>query len=288
MTDARLDPRIAALTAFRVHRTPGKITAALRTGGVEALAQSFDDLDRGGRDEIEIKAHELRERGVEAMLFGQEDFPDSLVFQGKPLMPILFYRGNKDLFYEPGVGMCGSRNVSTKGLEAAERCGVAASSQNWTIVSGYAKGVDTATHLAALRSGGRTVIVLAEGIDFFRVKRDFAADFDAERTLVISQFAPTQTWQAHAAMARNSIIFGLSRALVVIEAGERGGTLAAGHGALKMGRPVLVVDFGNDTPAGNRILLDAGAEPVRNAVDLKERLGNLVGETPTQSGSTLF
>jgi DNA processing protein len=90
-------------------------------------------------------------------------------------------------------------------------------------------------------------------------------------------------------MARNSIIFGLSRALVVIEAGERGGTLAAGHGALKMGRPVLVVDFGNDnTPAGNRILLDAGAEPVRNAVDLKERLANLVGETPTRSGSTLF
>jgi DNA processing protein len=175
-----------------------------------------------------------------------------------------------------------------KGLEAAERCGVAASSQNGTIVSGYAKGVDTATHLAALRSGGRTVIVLAEGIDFFRVKRDFAADLDAESTLVISQFAPTQTWQAHAAMARNSIIFGLSRALVVIEAGERGGTLAAGHGALKMGRPVLVVDFGNDTPAGNRILLDAGAEPVRNAVDLKERLGNLVGETSTRSGSTLF
>lgn len=131
-------------------------------------------------------------------------------------------------------------------------------------------------------------IVLAEGIDFFRVKRDFAADLDAESTLVISQFAPTQTWQAHAAMARNSIIFGLSRALVVIEAGERGGTLAAGHGALKMGRPVLVVDFGNDTPAGNRILLDAGAEPVRNAVDLKERLGNLVGETSTRSGSTLF
>ena len=288
MIGGRLDTLEAALTAFRVHRTPARITAALRSDGVAGLQGDFEALDQDSRVDIESKAKALAERGVSAMLFGQQDFPDSLVVQSKPLMPILFYKGNKDLFYEPGVGMCGSRNVSMKGLEAAERCGTAASSQDWTIVSGYAKGVDTATHLAALRSGGQTVIVLAEGIDFFRIKREFAADFDADRTLVISQFAPTQTWQAHAAMARNSIIFGLSRALVVIEAGERGGTLAAGHGALKIGRPVLVVDFGNDTPAGNRILLDAGAEPVRNAVDLKERLADLADSVPDPDSRTLF
>jgi DNA processing protein len=278
----------AALTAFRVHRSPAKIASALRASGMSGLKRDLESLDQDSRTEIEFKAKELDDRGISAMLFGQADFPESLLVQAKPLMPVLFYKGNKNLFYEPGVGMCGSRHVSPKGLEAAERCGVAASSEDWTIVSGYAKGVDTATHLAALKSGGRTVIVLAEGIDFFRVKREFAEDFDPERTLVVSQFAPTQTWQAHAAMARNSVIFGLSRALVVIEAGERGGTLAAGHGALKIGRPVLVVDFGDSTPAGNQLLLEAGAEPVRNAAALKERLGELIGRAPTPDTTTLF
>ena len=200
------------------------------------------------------------------------------------MMPIIFYKGNKDLFYADGVGMCGSRHVSPQGLSAAERCGVAVSQHNLTIISGYAQGVDTATHLAALRSGGRTVVVLAEGIDFFRIKQNYAKDFDPERTLVLSQFAPTQTWQAHAAMARNAIIFGLSKALVVIEAGEKGGTLAAGQGAMKIGRPVFVVDFGDRTPEGNKMLLNDGAMAVSTPKDLQDaldRVADAPGEPDT-------
>lgn len=261
-----------ALTAFHVFRTPTRIAKALRSGGRQAISRAFADLSREDQIDIEVKARELAKNDIDAMLWLDDDFPERLVHESKPLMPVLFYKGNKDLFYKPGVGMCGSRNVSMKGLEAAGRCGISASSRHWTIVSGYAKGVDTATHLAALRSGGETIIVLAEGIDYWRVKRDFAKDYDADRTLVISQFAPTQTWQAHAAMARNSIIFGLSKALVVIEAGDRGGTLAAGKGALKLGRPVLVVDFGDETPPGNKILLEQGGQPIRNSGDLKAAL----------------
>ena len=269
-----------ALGAFEALRTPARITAAIKQGGRKALEDALQGLDHATRVDVANKAQSMEADGIGAVIFGEDDFPESLVHNGRPLMPIIFYKGNKDLLYADGVGMCGSRNVSVKGLEAAERCGVAVSSRNLTIVSGYAKGVDTATHLAALKTGGSTVIVLAEGMDYFRVKRDFAKDFDPERTLVLSQFAPSQTWQAHAAMARNSIIFGLSKALVVIEAGEKGGTLAAGEGAMKLGRPVLVVDFGDETPAGNRKLLGDGATPVRTPSSLHAILDGLSTPTP--------
>ncbi|WP_411699165.1 DNA-processing protein DprA [Conyzicola sp.] len=280
---------IHALAAFESIRTPGKITAALRAGGEGALEAAFEHLDAATRIDIEVKAAALDRDGIGVVIFGNDDFPESLVVNGKPLMPIIFHKGNKELLYADGVGMCGSRHVSPQGLHAADRCGVAVSNHDLTIISGYAQGVDTATHLAALRSGGRTVIVLAEGIDFFRIKRDFAEDFDPDRTLVLSQFAPTQTWQAHAAMARNAIIFGLSKALVVIEAGEKGGTLAAGEGAMKIGRPVFVLDFGERTPPGNKILLDKGARAIATPKDLQAALDR-VAETPStqDTSASLF
>ncbi|WP_353828118.1 DNA-processing protein DprA [Agromyces sp. SYSU T0242] len=272
MTLQALDGLERALGAFASLRTPSRITSALRAGEPAALDEAFASLSDSTRYEVERKAQELRQQGIGVVIFGDPDFPESLVSQGRPLMPIVFFKGNKSLLYADGVGICGSRNVSARGLEAADKCGVTVSRKGLTVVSGYAKGVDTATHLAALRNGGNTVIVLAEGFDHFRVKRAFAADFDSERTLVLSQFAPSQTWQAHAAMARNAIIYGLSKALLVIEAGERGGTLAAGQGALKLGRTVLVVDFGELTPVGNKLLLSEGAVPIGTTGSLIDAL----------------
>lgn len=264
-----------ALAAFKSLRTPGQITSALRAEGPHALDRAFEGLTTQDRDDVQRKAHEMRRDGIDVVIFGDRDFPEALLKAGRPLMPIIFYKGKKELLYADGVGMCGSRNVSAPGLGAADKCGATVSSKGLTVVSGYAKGVDTATHLAALRSGGSTVIVLAEGFDHYRVKRAFAADFDENRTLVLSQFAPGQTWQAHAAMARNAIIYGLSKALLVIEAGARGGTLAAGEGALALGRPVLVVDFGEGTPDGNKMLLDRGAIPIRTTNALSDALDTL-------------
>ncbi|TQO18524.1 DNA processing protein [Rhodoglobus vestalii] len=272
---------IHALAAFESLRSPGRIASALRSGGDGALQDAFEELDSATRTDVEAKAKMMERDGIGAVIFGAEDFPKSLVHDGKPLMPILFYKGNKDLLYADGVGMCGSRHVSPQGLSAAERCGVAVSQHDLTIISGYAQGVDAATHLAALRSGGRTVIALAEGIDHFRIKREFTSDFDSKRTLVLSQFAPTQTWQAYAAMARNAIIYGLSKALVVIEAGEKGGTLAAGEGAMKLGRPVFVVDFGDRTPEGNKKLLLQGATAIATPKELQEALANVADEPDT-------
>ncbi|MFI5712927.1 DNA-processing protein DprA [Kribbella sp. NPDC051620] len=239
------------------------------------MEDALSGLDAFSQAAMFEQAADLRSRSIEALLYGDDDYPASLVHNGRPVAPVLFLWGERRLLTAHGIGMCGSRSASSLGLKAAQSCGQAVSYRNLAVVSGYAKGVDTETHLAALRTGGHTVIVLAEGFNHFKIKQSFSSDFDPRRCLVVSQFPPTQPWGAYAAMARNKIIYGLSDALVVVEAGERGGTRAAGEGALKLGRPVFVLDFGSETPAGNVALLKAGGIPVRSVDELGEVLDRL-------------
>jgi DNA processing protein len=180
--------------------------------------------------------------------------------------------GAADLLTAQGIGMCGSRNASDEGLRAAAACAEVATQQGLTVVSGYARGVDTATHVSALSSGGNTVVVLPEGINHFRVKRGPVADvWNEERVLVVSQFSPGRPWSAGNAMARNNVIIGLSLALVVVEASEKGGTLAAGAKALQLNKPVLALEFA-ENPGGNAELIRQGAISIRNRAELRIRL----------------
>lgn len=261
-----------ALAAFNTLRTPSRIFKAILEEGTQKLEDEYLNLPREVRTGIDQKALDMRLEGIGVYIYGTPDFPERLLEGRKPIAPIIFFRGNKELLQKRGVGMCGSRHASPRGLEAASRCGILATDKDMTVVSGYAAGVDTATHLAALNNGGCTILVLAEGIDHFRIKRAYAKEFDWERVLVLSQFAPSQPWKAHAAMARNAIIYGIPDLLLVIEAGEKGGTLAAGEAAIRRGKPVIAVDFGDDTPTGNRVLIGQGALAVRTPPQLREAI----------------
>lgn len=263
------------------YRTPAKVTAALLQAGNDLVNREWDSLDVAAKELLPKQAEDLTARGFEAVNADDARFPASLVVKGRPVVPTLFCLGNLELLSAASAGMCGSRRATALGLKAARACGEEVSAWRMTVVSGYAKGIDTQTHLAALDHGGTTVIVLAEGINHFRVKREFTNSFDQERILVVSQFHPAQPWASYAAMARNHVIFGLGRALMVIEAGDKGGTLAAGRDALKRGRPVFVLNFDDQTPAGNRLLIDAGARAVRSRHELGRALDSL-GEQPQQ------
>lgn len=276
-----LESTLRALVAFEHYRTPSKITRALLDPDPASLRSIWKSMDNETRSQLARQSEDLASRGIIAICAGDSLYPPSLTVKGKPIVPTLFCQGNLDLLHSHGAGMCGSRNVSPMGIKAARACGQEVSDRGLTVVSGYAKGVDTETHLAALERGGRTIIVLAEGINHFRIKRDFASAIDFDRVLVISQFHPQQPWAAHAAMARNHLIFGLGLALIVIEAGERGGTLAAGKDALRRGRPVFVLNFGGNTPAGNRMLLDRGGQAVTSRMELGVALDELK-EQPEQ------
>lgn len=196
---------------------------------------------------------------------GDEAYPPDLSRGGRA--PVISARGNLALLDTPGLGFCGSRKASTRGLAVATDCAEQSVAAGFTLISGNATGVDFAAHRAALATGGATILVLPEGIDRFRIRRDLRPVWDWSRALVLSIFPDNAVWRAHQAMQRNETIIALSRAMIVIEAGETGGTLAAGLRTLELHNPLFVADYENvETVApGNARLLSEGAERLRRS-----------------------
>lgn len=264
--------------------SPSELTALLRSEGTPGLERLRLSPLNGTATEAAARVDLLRERGVGAIPIGSPDYPKSLSSLRSP-PPVLYFAGNRRLLSQAAVGMCGSRSASEAGLRAAEACGTAVAREGLVVVSGYARGVDTATHLAALRAGGQTILVLPEGMLRFRVKSAIADDLDEDRVLVVSQFRVDQRWHVGNAMARNETIAALGSALVVIEAREEGGTLDAGLRALVLGRPVIALQFDSGpTPPGNEILHGKGAIAVRRPGELVEVLRALAQDPTVKPG----
>lgn len=266
---------VLALLAPRAAGGARQATKSLLSGRSQLL-DLVARLPQTERHEAAQTAERLRDNGTSVVLCDDPRFPDRLRrFAGSP--PALFCRGDVGLLKSVSVGVCGSRAVGDDGLRTARACGEEAARLGITVVSGYAKGVDTESHLAVLREGGSTVAVLAEGIDHFRLKRpyrDLAAD-TSQRLLVVSQFPPRQRWTVGAAMTRNQVIAGLAQAVVVVEAGETGGTLRAGEIALRGERPLLVLDQHGRTLPGNERLIAAGGRRVATRANLVVELQRL-------------
>ena len=185
-----------------------------------------------------------------------------LAILGKKAPAALYLQGNISLLGSNGIGFCGSRKSSPKGIETVRDCAEQAAEAGITVVSGNAAGIDFEAHFHALSAGGSTILVLPEGINHFRVKRALSPVWDWERVLVVSQFNPDDTWKGFRAMARNLVIIGLSKAMIVIEAGEKGGTMNAGLETLKHGTPLYVAEYQDMSvdARGNKILLDMGGK----------------------------
>lgn len=189
-------------------------------------------------------------------------YPDRVkIIMGSKAPKHLDMVGNTEILNMAGLGFCGSRKSTSKGLETAQDCADQAAHNNVSVVSGNAAGVDFEAHYNCLKAGGKTILVLPEGINHFRVKKALQPVWDWERVLVISQFEPDEPWKAFRAMTRNQLIIALSRAMIVIEAGEKGGTLNAGKETLRSGLPLYVAQYQDMSvdARGNQVLLDMGA-----------------------------
>lgn len=210
---------------------------------------------------------------IVAINIGDPLYPRRLqVVLGKNAPKRLFLQGNIELLDEHGVSFCGARNASEKGVEAAALCARTAIKNNFVITSGNARGVDRATHREALSHDGATILVLPEGIDHFRIAPELRDVWDWSRVLVISQFDTNAVWRSYHAMDRNKTIMALSCAMIVIEAGEKGGTRAAGEDALRLNIPLFAVDYGFDETVapGNRKLIMRGAKPLKKSRETGE------------------
>jgi DNA processing protein len=193
--------------------------------------------------------------------------------------------GNVHLLEQKAIGICGSRNASNGGLERAYEFGREAALKGAVVVSGYAKGVDRQAHLGALEAGGATIAVLPDGISHFRTVKSLKLLVDFDRNfLALSMFHPDAPWRTWQAMARNKLIVGLSRGLFVIEARERGGTIAAADESRRQRKPVYVVHYRQELPGreGNKELLRSRAVPVRTLRDLRSALDTVLGSEPPE------
>lgn len=202
-----------------------------------------------------------------------ERFPERLVaLLGKRAPDRLFVLGNINLIGQHAVSFCGARDASEKGIQAAALCARTAVKNHFVITSGNARGVDRATHREALECGGATILVLPEGMNHFRIAPELKDVWDWERVLVVSQFEPQTIWRSYHAMDRNKIIMALSCAMIVVEAGEKGGTRAAGEDALRLRIPLFAIDYGFDETIapGNRMLIEKGAKRLKKSKETGE------------------
>ena len=168
----------------------------------------------------------------------------------------LWTLGNVDLLSKKAISFCGSRKASEKGIQTARECAAEAVKLGVGTISGNAAGVDVNVHAATLESGGWSIFVLAEGIHNFRIKRAYAEFWDWDRCLVVSQYNPDDRWQVWRAMERNNLIIALGIAMIVVEAGETGGTREAARQAQKAGKPLFAVTYENAVPGNDAILSD--------------------------------
>jgi DNA processing protein len=199
----------------------------------------------------------------------------------------LWYCGRLDAFDAPAVAIVGSRAASAVALEMATRLAADLARLGVVVVSGLARGVDSAAHRGALQQG-RTIAVLGSGCDvIYPAEHAPLAEQIAERGLVLSEYPPgTPPHQGQFPM-RNRIISGLSRAVVVIEAHAKSGSLITARLALQQGREVMAVP-GNPLSGRNRgghALIRDGAKIVEGADDILDELALVVA--PASAGDEL-
>ena len=209
--------------------------------------------------------------GIRILTIQDTEYPDRLRNIYDP--PLLLYiQGRMPLFDEEvAVAVVGSRRCTPYGVSAAEQLSYGMAKQGALILSGLARGIDTAALVGALRAGGCAAAVLGNGHDVIYPPENRGLYKDlAAAGVLISEYPPGTAPEGSHFPVRNRIMSGLSLAVLVVEAAERSGALITAHAALGQGRDVYAVPGPIDAPnsRGTNLLLRDGAGLVAEAGDL--------------------
>ncbi len=234
-----------------------------------------------------------RARALGVRLVGRDDgdYPPWLRRVYAP-PPVLWVRGTLPAGEgEAAVAVVGSRAATPPGLAFARTLARDLAAAGVTVVSGLARGIDTAAHRGALDGRGRTVAVLGSGLDRLYPGENAAlAEAIAGSGAVVSEFPlGTGPWKQNFPR-RNRVIAGWGRAVVVVEAGARSGALSTARAALDEGREVMAVPGHPSQPAaeGTNALLRDGALLVRGAGDVVAELGLALPEESAAPGDEVL
>lgn len=193
---------------------------------------------------------------------------------------VLYVRGDTTALHLPQLAMVGSRNASATGLEIAHEFAVALAQQGLAITSGLALGIDGAVHRGALQASGKTVAVIATGVDEIYPRRH-AKLFDeiiASGGAIVSELPPKSAPLAQNFPRRNRIISGLSLGTLVVEAGVQSGSLITARYASEQGREVFAMpgSVRSVFHRGCHALIRQGAKLVETTQDILDELGGLL------------
>lgn len=275
-------PKIGPLTFHRLiarFRTAAAALEALpRLGRVTAIP--------GERAEQEIDGVEAL--GGRLLASCEPDYPPLLAQLDAP-PPLLAVRGDARLLQRPTIAIVGAREGSAAALLFAERLAADLGEAGFTIVSGMARGVDAAAHRGALETG--TAAVLAGGLDHPYPPQNLRLHAAiCERGVVVSEAPLGSVARARDFPRRNSVISGLSRGIVVIEAALRSGSLITARAAADQGRDVMAVPGSPLDPRarGSNALIKQGATLIEDAADVIAALGEGAPPLRPLSAGPLF
>ncbi|MDR3638403.1 MAG: DNA-processing protein DprA [Isosphaeraceae bacterium] len=262
----------------------GASESALR--GVPGVGAKLAARIACARRELDVAAElaECRRAGVCLVARGAPGYPEALEEIPDP-PPLLYVRGALEPRDALAIAIVGSRRCTPYGLRIAERLGSALARVGLTVVSGLARGIDAAAHRGALKAGGRTLAVLANGLSqvYPPEHEDLAAEI-ADAGALVSEMPMRQGPLAGLFPQRNRIISGLSLGVVVVEATPRSGSLSTARHAVEQNRDVFAVPGPVDSLSsqGCHRLLRDGARLIESVDDILEELGPLVREvTPS-------
>ena len=289
LTLAMLPDGAAAFRALR-DREPLEQAVSHPDEHADVLRPALRRLLRSGeaRRAAEEELGRTRRAGVRLVAFGEPDYPALLTRIYAP-PPILWVRGQP---IDPGnsreVAMVGSRAASAVGRELARRMAGDLALAGASVISGFARGIDTAAHRGALEASGHTVAVLGSGVD-----RIYPAENEAlvgrllEHGAIVSEQPLGAPPLARNFPRRNRIIAGWCHGLVVVEAAERSGALITARCALEEGREVMAVPQhpGYRHGEGSNALIRDGARLVRDGAGVALELGLELAPSAAENAS---
>lgn len=257
-----------------------ELAAALPRTGAETI-----DLIHDWENRVDLAGElaRIREFGAKVVTLEDDEYPPLLREIHDP--PIVLYVWGTLLERDRhAISVVGSRKTTVYGVETAKKLSYQLAYAGHTIVSGLARGIDTAAHQGALAAKGRTIAVLGCGLMcLYPPENQALAEKISESGAVVSEFPMTFPPDVYTFPQRNRIVAGWSEGLLVIEAGLKSGALITAGQAAEQGRSIYAVPGPIDRPhsAGSNRLIQQGAKLVTSAADILEDLQILLPEKPS-------
>ncbi|MDZ7765106.1 MAG: DNA-processing protein DprA [Melioribacteraceae bacterium] len=240
-----------------------KILAGRIAGAANDL-KKFEDL-------LEKEFEHLRQKGFSLITYFDKNYPKPLKNIYSPPL-FLYISGKIEAEDNYSISMVGTRRATQYGKKVTEQIGEELAGQGITIVSGLARGIDSASHRAALKAGGRTLAVIGSGLDrIYPSENKGLAQQISENGAVISEFPLGTKPDAQNFPRRNRIISGLSLGTVVVESNVNGGAMQTAAHALDQNREVFAIPGNLETPQSegtNKLIQEGRAKLVKNAEDI--------------------